>query len=158
MKEIPLSKGMVALVDDCDYDRVAQYKWYASHSGRGLFYARRDVRTNGVKRRILMHRFIMDCPESSEVDHRDGNTLDNRRHNLRTCTDQQNKIAHRRPKRGTVSKYRGVHWLAGAWCAQIQVNKVRRHIGRFSLEDDAARAYDAVAKEMAGEFCQLNFP
>lgn len=103
MREIALTQGMVALVDDEDYEELNRHKWYAKKtSDAGSFYAARFQRINGRPTTIYMHREIMNCNNGMEVDHRDGNTLDNRKEKLRTCTKKQNlenRFCHRKSKK-----------------------------------------------------------
>lgn len=89
MKIIPLTQEMFAKVDDADFEKVNQYKWYAKKAAY-LWYAARGVRTNGQTKTIYMHRFIMNTPAGMEVDHGKGGTLDNRRANIENCTKQMN--------------------------------------------------------------------
>lgn len=95
MREIPLSKGMVALVSDEDYDRVSQFKWYASLESRGTkWYAVRKVTIDGKRVKIRMHRFIVGLPPGKEdtriVDHKNDNGLDNTRPNLEVTNQVEN--------------------------------------------------------------------
>src|ERR1700722_12732827 len=103
MREIPLTKGQVALIDDCDFDRIASHKWCAqAHESAGFYACRRD---HGDL--ILMHREINGTPRGLLTDHRDGNGLHNWRGNLRTATALQNMM-NRRGKRGGTSRFKGV--------------------------------------------------
>ncbi len=91
MREIALTQGKVALVDDADYAELVKYRWHASKSSDvGRFYAARFEKTNGKKHKIYMHRFLTDCPAGSEVDHRNNNSLDNRRSNFKVCSKSEN--------------------------------------------------------------------
>jgi hypothetical protein len=111
-------------------------------------------------RTIKMHREIMGAPDGVEVDHRDGDSLNNRRSNLRLATRQQNACNVRSARMCKSSQYKGVCWCApkSAWRATIVVNKKQRHLGMFEDEAAAARAYDAAAQELHGDFARLNFP
>ena len=156
---IQLTQGKVAVVDQEDYETVAQFKWYANKSHR-TFYARRMVRVLGARKMIAMHAAIMGKPPRPgiEIDHRNGNGLDNRRTNLRWSTVAQNK-RNRRKTRGT-SVFKGVSWAKpnNMWRAYIHVGNRQQHIGFFHDEQDAAHAYDAAAKLYFGEFARLNYP
>ena len=160
MKTIPLSRGYVALVDDEDYESLSQHKWYAIVGRGGRAYARRAIRISvGQQKIVPMHRVIMGLTANDprQVDHVNGNGLDNRRCNLRTCTNAENQH-NQRPVRGGTSKYKGVSWHidSGLWRAYISINKKIRHIGTFKTEIEAARAYDNMAREFFGEFANLN--
>lgn len=159
MKEIPLTQGMVALVDDDMYEFLDQWKWHASKSGDGLYYARRNERDSEKRKskRIYMHRLIMNAPAGTLVDHRDPNkTLDNRRENLRVCSKSQNAYNARISKRNK-SGYRGVYRKNERWQAGIRINNRSIHIGYFTNPVEAAKAYDAKARELFGEFARTNF-
>lgn len=152
---IPLTRGKFALIDENDYDLIGHLKWHATPS-KNTFYAFHSVRGAGV---IVMHRIILAAPQGTEVDHIDGNGLNNRRSNLRLCTRSQNSMNTQKLD-GTTSRYKGVYWFRGTskWHARITVNRERRHLGFFSSEIDAARTYDEAARSLFGEFARLNFP
>lgn len=160
MPEIPLTQGMVAIVDSDDYDRILATcpTWHARRKVQGTgvsFYA---VSSDG--RQIRMHRLVMNAPDGAEVDHRNHNGLDNRKENLRICTNQQNQFNGRaRKRRATTAKYKGVFQeKSGRWRSQICANGTLHYLGKYATEEDAARAYDEKAKELHGEFACLNFP
>lgn len=152
MKTIPLTKGQVVMVDDSDYDFLICLKWYAETKGR-----KRDkfCATNG--RWGKMHRLIMDCPRGMEVDHKDGNPLNNQRSNLRICTRKQN--CQNKGKTKGSSIYHGVyrHSVNPVWIARIKPDRRPIHIGSFKTQIEAAMAYDEQAKKHFGEFANLNF-
>ena len=157
MKEIPLSRGMVALVDDEDSEDLSRFKWYA-HPTHHTFYAARGIRLNGKHIIEMMHRRILDVEPGELVDHKNHNGIDNRRENIRTCTVAEN--AKNRLKRTSASsRFKGVCWDAinKKWKASIKLNKKLRHIGLFADEEDAARAYDREAVKTFGAFRCLNF-
>jgi hypothetical protein len=108
MKQIPLTRGKIAFVDDADFEWLNQWKWYASKDRKGKFYARRKVHVMGKKITVQMHREILDPGPGVMTDHRDGSGLNNQRHNLRTCNHQQNNM-NRNTTRGA-SRYKGVYW------------------------------------------------
>lgn len=147
-REIPLTQNKVALVDDEDYEWLIQRKW--------LFDGRYASRKSGIK--IYMHRLIMSAPKHLTVDHRNGNCLDNRRSNLRLATYSRNS-ANAKKRQGS-SIYKGVTFYKrySKWRAQICFEYKGISIGYFETEEEAARAYDAKAKELFGEFAYLNFP
>ncbi len=159
MKEIPLTKGYVALVDDEDYERVAAFKWTALTAKRKhgivVYGYRREGWDNATRkwtRMVYLHQFIMDAPSGFDVDHRDGNGLHCWRGNLRVGTRSQN-LANNRRHIGA-SGYRGVSFDDGKPFAQISAQR----LGTFETAEDAARAYDAAAIQRFGEFARLNFP
>ena len=148
--------GVFAMVDDADFDALSQWKWSAEKRN-GTFYAIRSVRRpDGKKTTIRMHRQLVG--NGVEVDHADGNGLNNQRENLRPCSVAENQ-QNRKCARGT-SQYKGVMWdrFHNCWKAKIIVNGERIHLGSFKSEQDAALQYDASAKEYFGEFASLNFP
>lgn len=156
MREIPLTRGLVALVDDEDYERVSEFKWRACVRARAT-YAIRTKMTNRRTKFIFMHRFIVGAPADAVIDHRDWNGLNNQRSNLRICTVQQN-CANGRRKPGK-SGFRGVQPISsGRWRAVISISGRLKHLGVFSLPEEAARIYDAAALNSFGEFAVLNFP
>jgi len=146
MKEIPLTNGGVALVDDGDFHFVMKWKWRRTSKGY--------VRANDGGH--LLHRIIMNAPDGKLVDHWDGNKLDNRRSNLRMCNNQQN-IRNSKPRSGT-SNFKGVSKDGVRWIAKIKVDGVSIALGGYSAERDAALAYDRAALKHFGEFARLNFP
>jgi hypothetical protein len=151
MKEIPLTQGRVALVDDADFEAVSKHKWSYSDG-----YA--AARIGG--RRVSMHRWLMGEPRRKEVDHVDGNRANNQRHNLRVCTRLQNLMNRPKPNRYTTSKYKGVSWIAkqGYWQARIQGGTAPGIfiIGQYATELEAAAAYNAAAIQYHGEYARLN--
>ena len=160
MKQIPLSLGLFAIVDDEDYERVSIFKWSAKKS-KNTYYAIRKEKNldTGHRKTVLLHRYIMGVNESSiHVDHIDGNGLMNVRCNLRLCSSQQNSM-NRKPYSSTESGYKGVRKASNrSWMAMVIKSKVRYYLGVFSTPEQAAHAYDQKAKELFGEFARLNFP
>lgn len=154
MKEIKLTQGQVALVDDDDYGWLVQWKWQALRSST-KYYATRMDRTNGLTC-IYMHRAIMSAPLGMEVDHINGDGLDNRRSNLRLCTGLENHFNLRKIKPAT-SKYKGVCVSPeGYITAYAYENDRTVYIGRFKTEEDAALAYNEATLKIHGEFARLN--
>lgn len=158
MKEIKLTRGKIALVDDSDFDRVNKLKWYAAkdhHYDR--WYARRSKMINGQSIFVVMHRFILEVSDGTKhVDHINGEGLDNRRENLRLCSNSQNQ-GNQCDVRGA-SKFKGVALTSGGgkWLAQITINGKRTYLGSFDLEEDAAKTYDIAALEHFGKFAKTN--
>ena len=158
MREIKLTQGKYAIIDDEDFGRINKYKWHAVYQ-HGDWYAIRYVKKlNGKQVNQFMHRFILNTPEKLKTDHRNHNTLDNRKCNIRICTDAQNSM-NRQPCQHTSSQYKGVYWDRGRkkWRAHIRPNNKHLNLGHYNNEIDAAYAYDIAAKELFGEFAYLNF-
>ena len=158
MKEIKLSNGAIAIVDDEDYESLSLHKWHPSKD-RDLCYAIRASFSGGKRKTERMHRVIMGATDNeTHVDHKNQNGLDNRKENLRLCTISQNR-SNSRPNKNSSSQYKGVtkdH--PNKWLAQITVNYKNHNLGRFKIEKDAALAYDKAAYKYFKEFAYLNFP
>lgn len=157
MKLIPLSQGKFAMVDDEDFEAMNAFKWYA-RKDHNTFYAGRAVTVAPNKQKnLFMHRELMVA--TGKVDHRDGNGLNNQRHNLRPATTRQNG-QNRKKFSPASSKFKGVHWHIRdkKWQARIKAAGQRNQIGYFKTEIGAAQAYDAAARKYFGEFANLNFP
>jgi hypothetical protein len=152
---VPLTRGLVALVDPEDADLVSPYSWHAGH-GKHTFYAWRSPRVDEINPIVQMHALIARRMGVLVVDHINGDGLDNRRANLRIATvGQNNANARKRPG----AQYRGVRRLpSGRWVAQSWEKGRYLYIGSFDTAEDAARARDAVAAANYGEFARLNFP
>jgi len=140
------------IVDAEFYERFKELSLYVRHDG----YVR--VTIDGV--REFLHRIITKCPKGMTVDHINGNPLDNRRINLRICTAREN-VRNSRKQPGTVSKYKGVRFDRNGkrrkrWLAGIEESGKNTTIGRFHTEEEAALAYNKIAKERFGDFAKLN--
>lgn len=161
MKEIALTNGGTALVDDEDFESLNRFKWRRSDQGKGHYAVRNEgVYKLGTFKLILMHRAIKDAQKGQILDHINGNGLDNRKDNLRFCTHAQNMQNQRSKNVAGTSRYKGVHWhpRGNSWRARIVVNKKSISGGCYAIEADAAKAYDALAAQHFGEFARLNFP
>jgi len=151
MKEIPLSgpkgKGLMMLVDDEDHEFLSQFKWYAKTDRNGDIYAQAWITPS---------RLLVPAPL---VDHVNGNKLDNTRTNLREATSRQNSW-NRALRSDSKTGYKGVQWIPSRrqYRARIQVGDKRIHSNYYGTAAEAARAYDAMAREHFGEFARLNFP
>lgn len=161
MKEIPISNGRLVMVDNEDYERLINRKWqYLAKRDSGIGYAVRTVKINGKKRGILMHREILGLPVGREprVDHRDSNGLNNQKGNLRLATQIEN-ARNRIINSSNTSGYKGVCWhkQTKKWIAAIRCEGKRKYLGIFNDRIEAARAYDAAAREFHGEFARCNF-
>ena len=162
MKQIPLTQGQFALVDDEYYDFLMQWKWCAQKNhNTGIYYAQRGFRLSDERKtNPLMHRVLMNIIHDPKVlvDHVDGNGLNNQKHNLRLCNHSQNNC-NRQSSKNSSSKYLGVSWLKRnkRWVAQIKdPNKKSQYIGSFKNEIDAAKAYNKKAEIIFGKFARLN--
>ena len=152
MKEIPLSKGKVALVDDEDYEWLSQWKWSCFSDSHANYAVRNDYSSEKIKH-LRMHRVITDAPKGMDVAHLDGDGLNNQRSNLRVCTHAQN-IQNAKMRSHNKSGYRGVSWYKtrNKWRACIAVNKKFIHLGFFDDKEEAARVYQEAAVKYHGEF------
>lgn len=161
---IPLTKGQYAIVDADDYRWLKWWRWcVAANSGQRNYAVRRGRDYDGKKRLIWMHRMIMDAPADLVVDHVNGNGLDNRKCNLRLCTQADNcRNRSRRKGNGTVqSMYRGVTLCSRtkeAWVAAISVSGRGVHLGRYRTQESAAKAYDSAATLLGYTTARLHFP
>lgn len=158
MKTIPLTQGKFTTVDDEDYQRLSGEKWYAMKNKNTWYSVRQKTIFPGIQKMILMHREIMNTPEGMDTDHRDGYGLNNQRDNLRVCAKVDNR--HNSPvRKDSSSGYKGVRWndKQKSWQARIVVSGKHIHVGYFSNKEDAARAYDKVAKQQHGEFFRSTF-
>ena len=156
MKEIHLTQGKVALVDDEDYEWLSQWKWCATRTPY-TYYAMRSRWVNGKDKTTKMHRVIMDAPPGMHVDHINHNGLDNRKENMRVCTRTEN-IRNSRKQRRCTSEYKGVCWHKhrNKWITRITADKKSKYLGYFKKETDAALAYNLAALKYFGEFANIN--
>lgn len=162
MKKIPLhgkrGEGKFALVDDQDYELASKYSWWVSADGhvRTTLYLG-GGRAHARHKLLGLHQLIMNAPPGMVVDHKHGNPLDNRRSELRVCTNQQNGH-NRRAGRNNTSGYKGVsfHKATGKWQASIRREWRSVHLGVFNTAEEAARAYNEAAIDYHGEFAHVN--
>lgn len=159
--EIDLGNQCKAVIDIEDLTLIRQHKWRCmSRSKRSLTdYAVTDY-VAGSRTLSSMHRMILGVQKDEQVDHIDGNGLNNRRCNLRKCSAVNNQCNRDKPSRNKqwASQFKGVSLKDnGRWFAQIQVNKRHYHLGYFDTEVEAAQAYDKSAKTLHGEYARINF-
>lgn len=159
-REIPMNHGLVALVDDADYELAMRHRWHRTDpNGRRTVYAATNMpipgrHGRGSYRYKSLHHLITGW---SMVDHINGNGLDNRRSNLRQVTHAQN-CRNRRLNSDNTSGYKGVNRFPSSWRAGIVVNQRFHHLGMYATAEEAALAYDEGARRLHGEFARLNFP
>lgn len=160
MRELVLSQGKVAIVDDEDYEYLSQWKWTAERQDKSWYAVRTTCANGRTTGLVYMHRQILSAPEGLEVDHRSGDGLDNRRSNIRVCTRLQN-ARNTGPRKHNTSGYKGVsrHSSSGLWVAQV----TQRHDGRTRrlrfyapTKLGAALLYNIHAIREYGEFARLN--
>jgi hypothetical protein len=166
-RRILLTEGKFTIVDPADFYRLNSFYWLTCGKNDNLYAARLIRLKSGRLGTVLMHREIyFNCSNAhlsnlsrSVVDHRNTDSLDNRRANLRLATHSQNSCNSRRDKSNTYSRYRGVSFSKrkGKWFAAIRANGRKLWLGYFDNEIDAARAYDTAARKYHGEFARLNF-
>jgi hypothetical protein len=152
--EIPLTRGLVALVDDADFDLVVVAGKWCAKPDHHTFYARRTPQRDGKQRTVLMHTFITGW---GFVDHRNGDGLDNRRSNLRPADNAKNQM-NQAMRSNNTSGFKGVSRHRLKWRAEITLGGTRIGLGSFATPQEAARAYDAAAVELFGEYARPNFP
>lgn len=152
---IPLTQGEKAIVDVEDYSELVKYNWAYGTDG----YAVRNVRfkPNSEQVSVRMHRQILNPPDEFVVDHINGNTLDNRRKNLRVCEHKEN-LRNRGTPANNTSGFKGVSWHSDSekWVANIKADGKPKYIGTFDCKVDAAKAYNEQALLLHGEFAKLN--
>lgn len=154
MKKIKLNgklgEGKYAIVDDSDWSLVSKYRWYLLKLG----YV---VRSVGRNKKQFLHREIMQPPKGFEVDHINGDRLDNRRAKLRICTHSQNGKNLKKRKNNKFG-LKGVGWARREqmYRARIMVNYKDIHLGYFHTVKDAAKAYNEAARQYFGEYARLN--
>jgi hypothetical protein len=157
MKTIPLTKGYFTKVDDEDYESTAIHRWYADVKKNGVYAKRRFSFGNGKSKIVALHRIITNVPAKKHIDHINGDSLDNRKSNLRLCSNAENS-RNRKKSRKNVSGYKGVYWSSQKkkWHAEIWKDYRKYHLGFFDNLIDAVLAYNEGALRLHGGFAKLN--
>mgnify|MGYP001558742858 CR=1 FL=1 len=145
---IPLSNGGETLIDWRDLKIAIGHRWYKNDNGYVL--------SRIGKKLFRLHRFINKTPSGKDTDHINGDRLDNRRVNLRTCTRAENMWNSGRHKDNT-SGYKGVSWwkTGGYWQAQISINSQKIHLGFFKSKMDAVKVYDKAVRKYHKEYAKV---
>lgn len=158
-KQIPLTQGKFAVVDDQDYEWLSQWKWHYSHSRNTGYAVRWEKAGKGKQAKIRMHRVILRAPDDALVDHIDGDGLNNQRSNLRLCSLIDN-ARNSSGAKGSTSVYKGVSWdkQSKGWRSTIYADGKTHHLGIYLDEVFAAKVYDLAAKAHHSDFARLNFP
>jgi hypothetical protein len=157
MKLIPLTRGLVAIVDETDYQRLSRIKWYALRCNRTFYAACHS--SERPRKMILMHRLVVYAPSVKKVDHINGNTLDNRRANLRLASNAQNLHNCKVARTNNTSGFKGAIFdkRIGRWAAQIRFRGKRYNLGYFDTPELAAQEYDRAARLLFRQFARTNF-
>lgn len=157
MKKIPLTKGKVALVDDDDFAFLSQWKWCSDSKGYA-FRSEKRSETGRLKRKgIYLHRVVMGSPEGKQIDHINGDILDNRKSNLRVASHSEN-MRNRKLQKNNSTGYKGV-WFnkkKGLFVATIKIDGKTRTIKHTRTAEEAAEAYNVKAQEVYGSFARIN--
>jgi len=151
MPELVLSSGERVLVDNEDFDFLNRWKWGLTDKG----YVNRTIYKNGMWTKLYLHSLLLEPVDGFEVDHRNGDKLDNRKRNLRYATASQNH-ANSKVYKNSMFGLKGVGLHRGMIRAYIQVDGKAKHLGYFETIEEAALAYNAAAKAAFGEFARLN--
>ena len=164
VRKIAINRGLFVIVDDADYEWLADFRWTALFHTSAFVCKAYAVTTapgnrtalRGHRRTALMHRMITGAPDGLEVDHINGEGLDNRRVNLRICTRAQNAACG--SQRANARHYRGVRKAGKKWAVSIVVDGRLQYFGRFSDPITAAQVADEIHRAQWGEFTRPNFP
>ena len=148
-------KSYRILIDKNELWRLRKYKYYPKDRGEGRMYFWRHVKENGKETTIMLHREILNCPKGRQVDHINGNTLDNRKENLRICTNAENRRNCKLSKNSTTG-FKGVHWHSGMkkYQARIAVNGRRYSLGFYETAKEAYLEYCINAIKYHGKFAR----
>lgn len=152
MKKIQLTQDRYTIVDDSDYDLLSVFKWY--YAARADYPEKGDARRQEDGKVIRMHRQLLDLTDPKiQVDHIDGDSLNNQRSNLRMCDTSQN-MCNTKPYNNR--RWKGVYKHNNKWKALLRSNGKIVYLGLYSTPEEAAKAYDVAALEYHGEFARIN--
>lgn len=162
MKIIKIS-GFEVIIDDEDFERIKKLGWYVQKNQDykdGRFYFNAEVFINDKRTVTKLHRFIMGCQvgDKKQIDHINGNTLDNRKENLRFCTNSENMANKKLISKNNKSGYKGVSVAGKKWKATVYVNSKAYNLGYFVDPKEAAKEYDNMVRFTHGRFARVNFP
>ncbi len=154
---IDLNQGQQTIIDDEDWDKVNHINWCADKdtANPGKYYVR--GLNKATNKKVRLHRYLSNAPKGMEVDHINGNTLDNRKCNLRICTKSQNQMNRGKTKKNK-SGYKGVSWCTSCngWKAYLWTGEKNLYLGLFSFKKEAALAYNRASIKHHGEFAYVN--
>jgi len=158
MRSINISRGATTIVDDEDFDLLNSYNWSSIPKDNTDYVVRKGRRRTCEPRTVQMHRQIMGYPVGVQIDHINGNGLDNRKSNLRIASVQTNSFNRAKPRVLCTSRYKGVLQRKGKviWESRVKYNDKAIHLGSFTSEEDAAAAYNYGALLMYGEYARFN--
>ena len=153
MKQIKLTQGKYAIIDDSSFGLVSQYKWHFHITNGKMGYPRTMI----AGKKIRLHTLLMKNPKGTYADHVNGNTLDNRRENLRICTPSESN-ANLSKRVGCSSKYKGISFdkERDKWQVRVYFKKKKVFFKRVNTEIEAARLYDLIARKIFGKFAKTN--
>lgn len=151
MMQIALVSGDIASVDDDDFNTLNKFRWHRLKNGKTIYATRKKCDQNGIWKNEYMHHMILSPTGKHEIDHIDGNGLNNQKSNLRFVTHRQN-LQNRHPDQ-KLSRFPGVTWCKRdkKWKAQIRFLGKNKHLGNFKDELEAATAYRVACKVLTGE-------
>lgn len=152
---VHLDKGYSCIVDEVDLEWIRPRRWRPKKDKYGYIYVaswrRRD---DGKQVDELLHRLITNATSGQKVDHKNGNTLDNRRENLRVCSNAENIRNQKTHSDKKTAKAKGVYKVEGKYVAQIMRNYKKYYLGKFDTEAEAAARYKEAAENMHGDFAR----
>lgn len=156
--ELITRAGQAYFIDDEDFEKIKNFSWHVIKSPYTMYVSAMKKEYGKPYTAILLHRLVMGASKGMEVDHINGNGLDNRKINLRMCSQSQNQANRQKTSKHMSSKFKGVYWCKRQkrWVAKIDCNSKRHYIGSFVNETDAAVAYNKKSAELFGDFSRIN--